>query len=120
VIEGVNCNLINDNEIGYYIHDISCVLAGAQVILDNGGIINRAGTSIVALLAHTAKKPFYVFAESYKFLRKNFLCQRDIPQRFSEDKQRKVKTISVDLTLPEYITMFCTDNGLYDPEIIAL
>jgi hypothetical protein len=22
--------------------------------------------------------------------------------------------------LPEYITMFCTDNGLYNPEIIAL
>lgn len=75
---------------------------------------------MVALMAHSARKPFYVFAESYKFLRKNYLCQRDIPQRFSEDKQKMVKTISIDLTLPEYITMFCTDNGLYNPEIIAL
>lgn len=99
-MEGVKCLLINDNEIGYYIQDITCVLVGAQVILDNGGILNRAGTSIVALLAHTAKKPFYVFAESYKFLRRNFLCQRDIPQKYSEDRQRRVKTISIDLTQP--------------------
>jgi len=31
-----------------------------------------------------------------------------------------VKTISVDLTQPELITMFCTDNGLINPEIISL
>ena len=62
VLDGVNCQLINDNEVGYYIHDITCVLVGAEVILDNGAILNRAGTSIVALLAHTARKPLYVFA----------------------------------------------------------
>ena len=83
VLDGVNCQLLNDNEVGYYIHDVTCVVVGAEVILDNGAILNRAGTSIVALLAHTARKPFYVFAETYKFLRKNYLCQRDIPQCFT-------------------------------------
>ena len=62
MLEGIKCNLINDNEVGYYIHEITCVIVGAQVILDNGAILNRAGTSIVALLAHAARKPFYVFA----------------------------------------------------------
>lgn len=75
---------------------------------------------MVALLANHSRKPLYVFAESYKFLRKVFLCQRDIPQCFREDHERKVKTISVDLTQPELITMFCTDNGLIKPEIISL
>jgi translation initiation factor 2B subunit (eIF-2B alpha/beta/delta family) len=32
--------------------EMTCVLVGAMVILDNGAILNRAGTSVVALLAH--------------------------------------------------------------------
>lgn len=87
-------------------HQMTCVLVGAEVILDNGAILNRAGTSIVALLASQYRKPFYVFAESYKFLRKTYLSQQDIPQRYTSHKQ--VKTISIDLTQPEHITMFCT------------
>ena len=62
MLEGVNCQLINDNEVAYYMPEVTCVLVGAEVILDNGAILNRAGTSIIALLAHNARKPFYVFA----------------------------------------------------------
>ena len=86
VLDGVRCQLINDNEVGYYMHQVTCVALGAEVILENGAILNRAGTSMVALIAHHARKPVYVFAESYKFLRKIYLTQRDIPQRFREDK----------------------------------
>jgi translation initiation factor eIF-2B subunit alpha len=114
-VEGIKCRLIGDNEIGYFMPDVSCVLVGAQAILDNGGVLGHAGTSVVALLAHYARKPLYVFAESYKFLRRSYLCQRDIPQRFSEDRQGKQKSIVIDLTPPEHISLFCTDNGLYNP-----
>jgi translation initiation factor eIF-2B subunit alpha len=100
--------------------EVSCVLSGAQAILDNGAILSRAGTSVAALLAHAARKPFYVFAESYKFLRRNYLCQRDIPQRCSEERPGRGSSIAIDLTPPQHITLFCTDNGLYNPEIVAL
>jgi translation initiation factor eIF-2B subunit alpha len=116
----VRCHLIGDNEIGYFVPEVTCVLTGAQVILDNGGILSRAGTSVLALLAHSSRKPLYVFAESYKFLRRNYLCQRDIPQHFSEDRRGKGRSIAIDLTPPEHISLFCTDNGLYNPETIAL
>ena len=79
MLEGVNCQLIGDNEMGYYIGEMVCVIVGAQVILDNGAILNRAGTSMLAAMAHLHRKPFYVLAESYKFLRKTFLRQSDIP-----------------------------------------
>jgi methylthioribose-1-phosphate isomerase len=29
VLEGVNCQLINDNEVAYYIPEVTCVLVGA-------------------------------------------------------------------------------------------
>lgn len=117
-VEGVKCTLIGDNEIGYFMPDVSCVLVGAQAILDNGGVLGTAGTSVLALLAHHARKPLYVFAESYKFLRRSYLCQRDIPQRLSG--VGKEKSITIDLTPPEHISLFCTDNGLYNPETIAV
>ena len=119
-LEGVNCQLINDNEVGYIMGSMTCVLVGAQVILDNGGVLNRAGTSIVAAIAHMNRKPFYVLAESYKFLRKTFLRQSDIPQQWVEGKTKKAKSVIIDLTPPEHITTFCTDNGLYTPDVIAV
>jgi translation initiation factor eIF-2B subunit alpha len=120
VLEGVRCQLIGDNEAGYYIHRVDCVLVGAQAILEDGSILNRAGTFQIALLAKHHFKPFYVFAESYKFLKRNYLTQADIPQRFIEEGPRKVRTIMIDLTPPQFISMFCTDNGVYNPETIAL
>lgn len=91
---------------------MSCVLVGAEVVLDNGAILNRAGTYVVALTAHEAHRPFYVFAESYKYIKKTYLNQRDIPQI---NREGKYKYISNDLTPPKFISYFCMDNGLFTP-----
>jgi translation initiation factor eIF-2B subunit alpha len=48
------------------------VLVGAEAVAENGGIINRAGTYTTALCAKALRKPFYVFAESFKFARELF------------------------------------------------
>lgn len=48
----VNCSLIADAESGYYINEVDCVLTGAEVVLDDGSIINRTGTALIALYAY--------------------------------------------------------------------
>jgi translation initiation factor 2B subunit (eIF-2B alpha/beta/delta family) len=58
----VNCSFIADAEAGYYINEVDCVLTGAEVVLDDGSIINRTGTALIALCAHEAKKPVIVFS----------------------------------------------------------
>lgn len=58
----VNCSLISDAEAGYYISLVDCVLTGAEVVLDDGSIINRSGTALIALYAHEVRKPFVVFS----------------------------------------------------------
>ena len=37
---------------GYYINEVDCVLTGAEVVLDDGSIINRTGTALIALYAY--------------------------------------------------------------------
>lgn len=52
--------------------------AGAEGVMENGGIVNKLGTYQVAIIAKALDKPFYVAVESYKFARMYPLNQRDI------------------------------------------
>jgi translation initiation factor eIF-2B subunit alpha len=55
------------------------VIVGAEGVVENGGIISRLGTYQIGLLAKAKQKPFYVVAESHKFVRLYPLSQYDLP-----------------------------------------
>lgn len=75
---GFTCKLIYDSTIGYCLEECDMVLVGAEAVVENGGIINRAGTYTTALCCKILKKPFYVLAESFKFARLFPLSQKDL------------------------------------------
>ena len=66
-------------------NEVSMVISGAEVILENGSILNRTGTSSLALIAYSNNKPFYVFAESYKYLKRIYFSQSDLPKLIKKD-----------------------------------
>lgn len=45
---------------------VDLVLVGAEGVVENGGIINKLGSYMVAIAAKEHAIPFYVAAESYK------------------------------------------------------
>jgi translation initiation factor eIF-2B subunit alpha len=49
---------------------VDLVIVGAEAVVENGGIISRMGTSLMAWAAKERNIPFYVAAESQKFVRK--------------------------------------------------
>ncbi|KAJ9623273.1 translation initiation factor eIF-2B subunit alpha [Taxawa tesnikishii (nom. ined.)] len=63
-------------------------------VVENGGIISRLGTYQMGMLAKAAGKPFYVVAESHKFVRLYPLGQMDlgIDQSIVEFKTAEGKT----------------------------
>lgn len=65
----IPCELITDNNIGYSLERVDYVLVSAEVVTENGGIINRLGTYTSAICAKSLGKPFYVAAENFKFSR---------------------------------------------------
>jgi translation initiation factor eIF-2B subunit alpha len=71
--------LVSDSSIGYVMQHVDMVLVGAQVITQNGGIVNQMGTLQLAIVAKALNKPFYVLAESFKFLLMFPLDQDDLP-----------------------------------------
>lgn len=66
---GLPCRIITDNAVVAVIENIDFVVVGAEAVMENGGIINRIGTHNLAIISKAFNTPFYVFAESLKFLR---------------------------------------------------
>jgi len=76
--KGVPVATISEGAVGYAMGKVNLVIMGAEGVVENGGIISRLGTYQIALLAKAAGKPFYVAAESHKFVRLYPLGQYDL------------------------------------------
>jgi translation initiation factor eIF-2B subunit alpha len=86
--KGVPVATITEGAVGYALGKVDMVIVGAEGVVENGGVISRLGTYQIGLLAKAADKPFYVVAESHKFVRIYPLGQYDLPidQRVIEFK----------------------------------
>ncbi|EGE82347.1 hypothetical protein RJZ56_003896 [Blastomyces dermatitidis] len=76
---GVPVATIPESAVAYALGMVDMVIVGAEGVVENGGIISRLGTYQIGLLAKAEGKPFYVVAESHKFVRLYPLGQYDLP-----------------------------------------
>lgn len=122
--EGVPVTLIVDSAVRWIMKDIDMVLVGADTISSNGAVMNKIGTSQIALVAHEARVPFVVCAETYKFSPMTLTGKPvEIEERGSEEVARsgelpdtvKVLNPVFDATPPEYIDYIVTEIGLIPP-----
>mmetsp|Transcript_7911 Transcript_7911/g.12248 ORF Transcript_7911/g.12248 Transcript_7911/m.12248 type:complete len:114 (+) Transcript_7911:658-999(+) len=103
---------------------VDCVFVSAEAVLENGGIVNNLGTFTIAMCAKNYNKPFYVFAESLKFLKSFPLQQSDIFALLDEHldssaEKTDVTNIQVDYTPPEYISNLFTEIGIFTPAAVS-
>jgi ribose 1,5-bisphosphate isomerase len=64
---GIKTTLIVDSAVRYFMNEVDLVVVGADAITSEGNVINKIGTSMVALAAKEARTPFYVVSELLKF-----------------------------------------------------
>ncbi|GCC35737.1 hypothetical protein chiPu_0014225 [Chiloscyllium punctatum] len=118
--------VILDASVGYIMEKVDLLLVGAEGVVESGGIINKIGTYQMAVCAKSHNKPFYVVAESFKFVRLYPLNQEDVPDRFKykADTLKSVKNLAaehptVDYTPPSFITLLFTDLGVLTPSAVS-
>lgn len=87
---------ITEGAVGYAMGKVDLVIVGAEGVVENGGTISRLGTYQIGLLAKAAGRPFYVVAESHKFVRLYPLGQYDLP---IEQKVIEFKTTDEEASL---------------------
>jgi ribose 1,5-bisphosphate isomerase len=64
---GIDTTLIIDSAVRSVMKKADKVFVGADTITSHGALVNKIGTSQVALAAHEARVQFYVCSETYKF-----------------------------------------------------
>ena len=132
---GLNCFLLVDSAMGYILEQVDYVLTGAELVTENGGIINRIGTYSLALCACPLEKPIYVLAETYKFSRIFPLDQNDIKKKVNEYKEFKLCNTKIeeitrekelrylapqcDFTPSNYLSFIISDSRIFKPQCIS-
>lgn len=123
---GLPVNVVLDAAVGYFMETVDCVLLGAEGVVENGGIVNKIGTLVVATCANALNKPVYVAAEAYKFARLYPLKQRDLPNAAADPTQPCSNSSStptlapaIDYTPPHYISLLFSNLGVLTPSAVS-
>jgi translation initiation factor eIF-2B subunit alpha len=131
--KGVPVATIPESAVAYALGKADVVIVGAEGVVENGGIVSRMGTYQIGLLAKAMGKPFYVVAESHKFVRVYPLGQYDLPieqdvidyrtaEDLSDDSSQQSLAHSsdvVDFTPPHLISALITDSGVLTPSAVS-
>ncbi|CAG0975307.1 methylthioribose-1-phosphate isomerase [Methanosarcinales archaeon] len=125
---GIKTSLIVDSAVRYFMKEVDLVVMGADAVTANGSVINKIGTSQLALAAHEARKNVIIAAETYKFSPNSLLGElieiedRNSSEVIADEKLREFSNVSVknpafDVTPREYIDLICTEVGAIPPEM---
>jgi ribose 1,5-bisphosphate isomerase len=126
--EGIKTSLIVDSAVRYFMKEVDIVIMGADAVTVNGSVINKIGTSQLALCAQEARKNIIIAAETYKFSPRSLLGdlieieERSSSEVISDEKLKgythvSVKNPAFDVTPREYIDLICTEVGAIPPEM---
>jgi translation initiation factor 2B subunit (eIF-2B alpha/beta/delta family) len=63
----IPATLITDAQLGHFIGRADLALVGADTVLSDGSVVNKAGSYLLALAARDQGVPFYVCCESFKW-----------------------------------------------------
>ncbi len=125
---GIKTTLIVDSAVRCFMKEVDLVVVGADAVTVNGSVINKIGTSQLALAAHEARKNVIIAAETYKFSPKTIMGElveieeRDVTEVINKEKLGEFSKLSVknpafDVTPREYVDLICTEVGAIPPEM---
>jgi ribose 1,5-bisphosphate isomerase len=125
---GIKTNFIVDSAVRSFISEVDLVITGADAVAVNGAVVNKIGTSQIALAAHEARTSFLVAAETYKFAPRTILGEmieieerpagEVLPDSIVEGLPNiTVRNPAFDVTPAEYIDLIVTEAGAIPPQM---
>lgn len=128
---GVTTTLIVDSAVRYFMAKMDKSIVGADAVAANGAVVNKIGTSMMALAANESRVPFFVAAETYKFSPETMVGQlvkieeRDPFEVLSREKLKempnlRIRNPSFDVTPPEFIDLIITEKGIIPPQAAVM
>ena len=122
--KGMSVTLITDALAAHAMAEVDVVLLGADSIEQDGSIVNKAGSSLVAQAAHAAGVKVYVIGEMRKISLRNepVELEEGSPQEVWPDAPDgiDVRNVYFDRTLPRYLTGIILENDIVEPYQIRM
>jgi ribose 1,5-bisphosphate isomerase len=122
---GVKTTFIVDSAARSFMRNADLVIVGADAITSEGNVINKIGTGTIALLAHEARKPFYVVAELLKFDPATVCGDYEQIEERSPDEMWKgapekliVRNPAFDVTRRDFIHGIICEEGIIPPHSV--
>jgi ribose 1,5-bisphosphate isomerase len=122
---GINTTFIVDSAARTFMGEVDIVVVGADAITSEGNVVNKIGTGGISVLAHEARKPFYVVSELLKFDPETLggqcekIEQRNPAEVWAEAPPKLiVKNPAFDVTPSRYIHGLVCEEGIIAPQSI--
>lgn len=119
---------IIDSAVRYMIKKlrVTKVIVGADTVTVNGAVVNKIGTSQVALSAKEARIPVYVATQTLKFDPKTIYGEiEEIEERSPEEITKmelpgvKIRNPVFDITPANYIDLIISEIGIFPPQYVV-
>jgi ribose 1,5-bisphosphate isomerase len=127
---GVDVTLIVDSAARRYLNDVDHVLVGADSIAADGSVINKIGTSSLAVNARDRGTPIVCAAQTIK-LHPDTLTGHTVDIEMRDEREvvdadtadeigdPEVLNPAFDVTPPRYVDAIVTERGQFPPESIV-
>ena len=110
--------MITDAQMGLAIPNTDLVLVGADTILADLAVVNKTGTYLSALVAHTHSRDFFVAADTYKINAAmdsgNCVLEAKSGRELWPNHEKHCDNIYFDITPAKLISGFVTEEGILD------
>jgi ribose 1,5-bisphosphate isomerase len=124
--EGVKTTMIVDSAVRSFIKSADLVLVGSDAMTSEGNVINKIGTSQIALAANEARIPFYVVTELLKFDPQTIhgdyeAIEERVAAEIWEDapEELEIRNPAFDVTRRDYIHGIICEEGIISPHSIV-
>jgi len=123
---GIETTFIVDSAARSFMGNVDVVIVGADAITSEGNVVNKIGSSSIAVLANEARVPFYVVSELLKFDPETLHgeCEK-IEQRSSNEvwseapTKLTVRNPAFDVTPNRYIHGLVCEEGIIAPQSVV-
>ncbi|MBN2335969.1 S-methyl-5-thioribose-1-phosphate isomerase [Candidatus Bathyarchaeota archaeon] len=122
---GIDTTMIVDSAARHFMKEIDFAMVGSDAITSEGNVINKIGTSQVAMAAQEARIPFYVVSTLLKFDAETILGEFEVIEERGTDEVwgsppsgLKIRNPAFDVTRRDYIHGIITEEGIISPHSI--
>lgn len=122
---GIDTTFIVDSAARTFMSEVDVAFVGADAITSEGNVVNKIGTSGIAVIASEARVPFYVVSELLKFDPETLqggcekIEQRNPAEVWPEAPANlKVRNPAFDVTPNRYIHGIICEEGIIPPQTV--